>query len=248
MRGLPPGAPEPPAELLVPGSLVFTPVERRGVDPLDLRDVGQWWQWVPGASWRHPRGPGSTLVGKDSLPVVQVAWEDAVAYATWRGGRLPTEAEFEYAARGGLERAEHAWGDEPHDPAHPQARIYAGAFPEHPAEPAVVGSHAPNDFGLRDMSGNVWQWTSDWYRPDTYARRAAGRVTRDPVGPSSGLDPATEGEPARVVRGGSFLCSDSYCRGYRVSARGSSAPSTGASHIGFRVVMGREGNRSKGVR
>jgi sulfatase modifying factor 1 len=238
---LPPGAPAPPAELLVPGSVVFTPV----AGEVDLRDVALWWRWVPGASWRHPRGPGSDIAGKQRNPVVHVAWEDALAYARWVGGRLPTEAEWEFAARGGRERAAHSWGDAPHDPEHPQAHIYDGAFPSHPAEPVAVGSYPANPYGLRDMAGNVWQWTSDWYRPDTYARRAGDGVARDPQGPVSGLDPRTEGEASRVIRGGSFLCSDVYCRGYRVSARGSGAPDTGASHIGFRVVMTAEQWRAR---
>jgi formylglycine-generating enzyme required for sulfatase activity len=233
MRGLPPGSPPPPAESLVPGSLVFTPAS----GTVDLRDVSRWWRWVPGANWRHPSGPKSDLTGKARHPVVQVAWEDAMAYARWKGGRLPTEAEWEFAARGGRERAAHAWGDAPHDAAHPQAHIYAGAFPAHPAEPVAVGRYAANGYGLYDMAGNVWQWTADWYRPDTYARRAAQRPAIDPTGPERGLDPRTEGEPTRVIRGGSFLCSDVYCRGYRVSARGTGAPDTGASHIGFRIVM-----------
>lgn len=233
MRALPPGTPPPPAELLAPGSLVFTPTQGN----VDLRDVSQWWRWVPGASWRHPRGPGSDLAGKEQFPVVHVAWEDAVAYAEWKGGRLPTEAEWEFAARGGHEAAAHAWGDAPHDASNPQAHIYAGSFPAHPAEPVAVGSYPANGFGLHDMAGNVWQWTLDWYRPDTYARRAGRSVVDNPRGPERGLDPRTEGEPMRVIRGGSFLCSDVYCRGYRVSARGTGAPDTGASHIGFRVVL-----------
>ncbi|MBK6485864.1 MAG: formylglycine-generating enzyme family protein [Gemmatimonadetes bacterium] len=231
MSGLPAGTPPPPPDFLVPGSLVFTPAEGE----VDLRDVSRWWRWVPGASWRHPQGPGSDLTGRERHPVVQVAWEDAVAYAAWVGGRLPTEAEWEYAARGGHERAAHPWGDAPHDSAHPQAHIYTGTFPAHPAQPIAVGTLPPNGYGLHDMAGNVWQWTADWYHPDTYARRAG--IETDPTGPAGGLDPRTEGEPTRVIRGGSFLCSDVYCRGYRVSARGTGAPDTGASHIGFRVVV-----------
>ena len=233
MRGMPPGTPPPSADLLVPGSLVFTPTSGE----VDLRDVSRWWRWVPGANWRHPGGPGTDLAGKEAFPVVHVAWEDAVAYARWAGGRLPTEAEWEYAARGGHERQAHAWGDGAHDAEHPQAHIYGGTFPLHPAEPVAVGSFPPNGYGLHDMAGNVWQWTADHYRPDTYARRANGDPVHDPTGPPTGLDPRTEGEPMRVIRGGSFLCNDVYCRGYRVSARGTGAPDTGASHIGFRVVM-----------
>jgi formylglycine-generating enzyme len=233
MQQLPPGTPPPAAELLVPGSLVFTPTD----SAVDLRDVSQWWRWTPGADWRHPRGPGSDLSGRAQHPVVHIAWDDAVAFATWAGGRLPTEAEWEYAARGGLAGAPHAWGHEAHDTAAPQAHIYAGTFPTHPAEPVAVGSFPANGFGLRDMSGNVWQWTADWYRPDTYARRASTGMVRNPAGPSTALDPREGMEATRVIRGGSFLCNDAYCRGYRVSARGTGAPDTGASHIGFRVVM-----------
>jgi formylglycine-generating enzyme required for sulfatase activity len=230
---LPPGTPAPPTELLVPGSLVFTPTETE----VDLREVSRWWKWVPGADWKHPNGRESDITGKEHHPVVHVAWEDALAYARWVGGRLPTEAEWEHAARGGHERLAHTWGNAPHDPEHPQAHIYAGTFPMHPAEPVAVGSYPANGYGLRDMSGNVWQWTMDWYRPDTYATRAMQDVVRDPTGPTAGLDPWREGEPTRVIRGGSFLCNDAYCRGYRVSARGTGAPDTGASHIGFRVVI-----------
>ncbi|HSA55739.1 MAG TPA: formylglycine-generating enzyme family protein [Gemmatimonadaceae bacterium] len=230
MSQLPAGSPAPPPEQLVPGSLVFTPSSA----PVDLRDPSRWWRWVPGASWRHPGGPGTNVAGRERHPVVHVAWEDAVTYASWAGGRLPTEAEWEYAARGGREREAHVWGNAPHDPSHPRAHIYPGPFPARPAAPAPVGSYAPNAFGLYDMSGNVWQWTLDRYAEHTYARDHRRGVVRNPTGP-------TEGDPGagtdRVIRGGSFLCSDEYCRGYRVSARSPGAPDTGAEHIGFRVVM-----------
>jgi len=226
MRQLPAGAPRPDPALLVPGSLVFAPRP----DVRDLRDPSQWWVWTPGADWRHPTGPQSSVAGRDSFPVVQVAWEDAAAYAAWRGGRLPTEAEWEFAARGGDRRTLHAWGDAPHDNAQPQAHIYEGAFPSHAAEPKAVGSYPATAFGLFDMSGNVWQWTQDWYRADAYATDAARGVVRDPIGPP-------RGDGTRVIRGGSYLCSDTYCRGYRVSARSPGAPDTGTSHIGFRTVM-----------
>jgi len=233
MRQMPPGTPRPDPAMLVPGSLVFAPTSRA----VDLQDWSQWWAWTAGADWRHPSGPKDSIVGLDNVPVVQIAWDDAVAYATWAGGRLPTEAEWEFAARGGDHRTAHAWGDEAIDPQHPQAHIYDGAFPSHAAAPKAVGSYPPTGFGLYDMSGNVWQWTSDWYRPDTYAKDAAQGTVRNPHGPDVGLHPATEGQPTRTVRGGSFLCSDVYCRGYRVSARSPGAPDSGASHIGFRIVM-----------
>ena len=233
MRQLPPGAPPPDPKLLVPGSLVFAPT--RG--PVDLRDWSLWWRWTPGANWRHPEGPGSTIEGKDEYPVLQIAWDDAVAFATWAGRRLPREAEWEFAARGGTERRRYAWGDAELDRGHPQAHIYEGVFPTLPAGPQPVGRYPATGFGLFDMAGNVWQWTLDWYRPDGYAEDARHGVVINPTGPSRSLDPRTEGQPARVVRGGSHLCNDSYCRGYRVSARSPGAPDTGTSHIGFRTVM-----------
>jgi formylglycine-generating enzyme required for sulfatase activity len=230
---LPAGTPAPPGELLVPGSIVFAPTERE----VNLRDWSQWWRWAPGANWRHPDGPGSSIEGKDDHPVVQVAWEDAQAYATWAGTRLPTEAEWEFAARGGTAQHEHAWGDAPFDSSHPPAHIYDGTFPTHPASTRPVGSYAPNESGLFDMAGNVWEWTGDWYHPDTYRMDSARGVLINPTGPSAGLDPATGSIQVRVIRGGSFLCNDSYCRGYRASARLPGAIDTGAPHIGFRTVM-----------
>jgi formylglycine-generating enzyme required for sulfatase activity len=230
---LPSGTAAPPKELLVPGSIVFAPTDR----PVDLRDWSQWWRWAPGASWRHPDGPGSSIEGREDHPVVQVAWEDAVAYATWAGTRLPTEAEWEFAARSGQAQREHAWSDVPVDSGHPPAHIYDGRFPTHPASTKPVGSYPPNDLGLFDMAGNVWEWTGDWYHPDTYRAQKARGVPINPKGPAAGLDPANGSTLVRVIRGGSFLCNDSYCRGYRASARLPGATDTGAPHIGFRTVM-----------
>jgi formylglycine-generating enzyme required for sulfatase activity len=222
MRQLPPGSPKPDAALLVPGSLVFTPTARE----VDLRDWSQWWRWVPGASWRHPRGPNTSIDGLDDHPVVHVAWDDAVAFATWAGARLPTESEWEFAARSRQSPADHPWGDAPLDSAHPQAHTYAGVFPTHDASTAPVGQHPPNALGLYDMSGNVWQWTLDTFSPYT-----AGTPARNP------LNADTASNPMRTLRGGSHLCNDSYCRGYRVSARSPNSHDSGASHIGFRTVM-----------
>lgn len=227
MRQLPPGTPPPPAGSLVPGSLVFTPT----AGPVDLRDWSQWWRYQPGASWRHPRGPGTSIGGLDDHPVVHVAWDDALAFAEWSGTRLPTEAEWEFAARGGVERAEHAWGDTSLDPHQPQAHIYTGTFPTRDATTAHVGAHPPNAYGLHDMSGNVWQWTLDAFDASAYREDARAGVARNPMH----ID--TAAISLRVLRGGSHLCNDAYCRGYRVSARSPNARDSGASHIGFRTIM-----------
>ena len=225
LRQLPAGTPRPPKEALVPGSLVFTPTGQE----VDLRDWSQWWRWVPGADWRHPEGPGSSIDGLDDHPVVHVAWEDAMAFAEWAGTRLPSEAEWEYAARSaGEETADHTWGSAHYDPARPQAHIYRGSFPSVDATTAPVGTHPPNAAGLYDMSGNVWQWTLDAFDPVRYR---APRPSRNPVNTD------TASTPLRSIRGGSHLCNDSYCRGYRVSARSGNTRDSGASHIGFRTVM-----------
>ncbi|HWE37654.1 MAG TPA: formylglycine-generating enzyme family protein [Isosphaeraceae bacterium] len=235
MRQVPPGTPPPPREMLVPGSLVF----RAPTGRVDLSDVSQWWRWTPGADWRHPEGPGSTIDGKDDHPVVHVSWDDAVAFTRWAGKRLPTEAEWECAARGGLDRTYYTWGDEPPTRSSPRANTWQGDFPSknvahdgfHTTAP--VRSFPPNGFGLFDMAGNVWEWCVDYYDPEIYRRRA-GRVVDDPTGPDRPVDPAA---PRRVQRGGSFLCSDDYCLRYRPSARQGGAPDTGMSHVGFRCAL-----------
>ncbi len=227
-----PGA---PTELLVPGSLVFTPTDH----PVPLHDWSQWWSYVAGVDWRHPEGPESDIEGRENHSVVHVAWEDAVAFCEWARKRLPTEAEWEFAARGGLDGAPNTWGEEPYRAGAGLANIWTGHFPnENTAEDgfvgtAPVGSYKPNGFGLHDMAGNVWEWTADWYRPDTYRR---GPV-HNPTGPEESFDPNEPGIAKRVTRGGSFLCNDAYCTGYRPSARMASSPDTGLSHTGFRCAM-----------
>jgi formylglycine-generating enzyme len=193
---------------------------------VDLRHLSQWWVWTPGASWRQPEGPGSSTAGREDHPVVHVAHEDAAAYAAWAGGRLPTEAEWELAARGGLDGAAYVWGDEP-EPAHARlANYWHGDFPWR-AEPgygttAPVGSFPPNGHGLFDMAGNVWEWTADWYG-------GSAQASLDPGQPQFAV-------PRRVVKGGSFLCADSYCLRYRPAARRPQMIDTGMSHIGFRCA------------
>jgi len=249
-KQVPEGTPKPADEMLLPGSLVFTPPDH----PVDLRGHEQWWAWTTGANWRHPEGPASNTDGKDNLPVVQIAYEDALAYCKWAGKRLPTEAEWEFAARGGLESKANVWGDEPVSPK--RCNIWDGHFPDKNtaedgfARAAPVKSFPPNGYGLYDMAGNVWEWCSDLYRPDTYARRMLeiGRdgIAENPQGPKSSLDPRNPHSPeSRVHRGGSFLCNDSYCASYRPSARMACPPDTGLSHLGFRCVKPAESPNPK---
>ena len=236
-----PGA---PAANLVPGSMVFTGTS----GPVDLRHLSQWWAWTPGASWRRPLGPGSSLRGRADHPVVHVAHADAAAYCAWAGARLPTEAEWEVAARGGLDGATYTWGNEPEGPDEARANYWHGDFPWR-AEPGSgkttpVGSYPPNGYGLHDMAGNVWEWTSDWYavtrapdRADEVHPCCAPTHRPEPTAEGS-LDPAQPPfrVPRRVIKGGSFLCADTYCLRYRPAARRWQQIDTGMSHLGFRCV------------
>jgi formylglycine-generating enzyme required for sulfatase activity len=226
---------------LVPGSMVFVPTA--GPVPLVGRDVHRrWWRWTPGANWRHPEGPDSDIAAKDNHPVVQVSWDDAAAYATWAGKRLPTEAEWEFAARGGLDGKTYVWGDEPFNRDAPQAKIWQGNFPYRNTAPdglkrtAPVKSYPPNGYGLYDMSGNVWQWCTDWYDFTLYRRRAGQEIAVNPQGPERSRSADHPEQQERVQRGGSFLCSDDYCQRYRPSARQGCPADTGMSHVGFRCV------------
>ena len=228
-----------PRDKLVPGSAVFHPT----ASPVPLDNPLQWWRYTAGASWKHPEGSGSSVKNRGEHPVVHVAFEDVLAYAKWAGKRLPTEAEFEFAARGGLDRQKYPWGHELHPGGKQVANIWHGRFPERDraddgfAGTSPVTAFPANGFGLYDMGGNVWQWCADWYRPDTYAPRAAsGAITQNPQGPSDSYDPNEPGAAKRVVRGGSYLCTDQYCARYLVGSRGKAEIGSGTSNLGFRLA------------
>lgn len=234
-------------ELLVPGALVF----QKAKGPVNLKDYHNWWAWVPGTNWKHPQGPQSSLQGKEKHPVVHIAYEDADAYTKWAGKELPTEAEWEYAARGGLEGMDFTWGDGDFQLTKPKANTWQGEFPHQNLlidkfeGTSPVGSFEANGYGLYDMAGNVWEWTSDWYVPhlDESANKVKTCCTTNinprVVSPDASYDPCQPNIkiPRKVIKGGSHLCAPNYCLRYRPAARQPQMIDTGMTHLGFRCIV-----------
>lgn len=238
-KQLPPGTPRPDSKDLVAASLVYIQPKNKVTN---TQDVSQWWNWVPGANWKHPEGPGSNIKERMNYPVVHIAYEDAIAYCKWAGKRLPSEAEWEFAARNCMNQKRYAWGDELRPGGKIMANTWQGVFPnENKKEDGFEGaspvkSFEPNCYGLYNMIGNVWEWTSDWYDSQAYMRMPLDKVTSNPKGPDKSFDMEDRFAIKRVVKGGSFLCSENYCVNYRPSARRGQAYDSGTSNIGFRCA------------
>ena len=237
-KQLPPNTPKPHDSILQPGSLIF----KKSIEGVpNLYDYSQWWEWKIGASWKQPYGPGSTIEGKENFPVVHIALEDAMAYCEWAGRRLPTEAEWEYAARSGRPNARFSWGNDDRKLA-AMANTWEGEFPRENTKKdgfenkAPVKSYPPNGFGLYDMAGNVWEWTQDWYNINYYQNALQQGIKKNPRGAEKPYNPHNPQVPEKVIKGGSFLCNASYCASFRISARMATSTDSAQEHLGFRTV------------